>query len=76
ISPHLHNRIFDALSQQLKDVWTPARRTFPPPPHNYQDASKEPQPQPQQQLLQQHETPREPLPCAGDPLREMEACKE
>uniref|UniRef100_A0A915KBL0 Uncharacterized protein n=1 Tax=Romanomermis culicivorax TaxID=13658 RepID=A0A915KBL0_ROMCU len=58
-----------------KDVLTPPRRTFPPPPHNYQGAPEElqPQPQPQQQLLQQNETPHEPLPCAGDGRRETEA---
>uniref|UniRef100_A0A915KKK4 Uncharacterized protein n=1 Tax=Romanomermis culicivorax TaxID=13658 RepID=A0A915KKK4_ROMCU len=54
------------LEKQLKDVSMPARKTFPPPPHNYQGAPEEPQLQPQQQPLQQNETPREPLPRAGD----------
>uniref|UniRef100_A0A915JXX4 Uncharacterized protein n=1 Tax=Romanomermis culicivorax TaxID=13658 RepID=A0A915JXX4_ROMCU len=64
-----------AVTQQPKDVLMPARRMFPPPPPDYQGAPEKPQPQlqPQQQLLQQYETPHQPLPRTGDRQQEMEA---
>uniref|UniRef100_A0A915KVD9 Uncharacterized protein n=1 Tax=Romanomermis culicivorax TaxID=13658 RepID=A0A915KVD9_ROMCU len=65
-------------TMQPEDVSIPTRRTFPPPPRNYQGAPEERQLQlqPQKQLLQQNETLCEQLPCAGDRGREMEASVE